>query len=156
MEKEKEVSTELSRLKSEGNMNDYTKLSEKWKKQKEKEFLKSKTFLLKQEKVFFISFYILFNLAEDVNTERKMIKKGLLNMLTACLQPIHTSIELVELVLRFLKKVSIYEENKNLLKTDLNIIELLLKYISCSSENIIKMTLRLLFNLSFDKVSRCF
>jgi hypothetical protein len=68
-------------------------------------------------------------------------------VLTVVLQPIHTSIGLIELVLRFLKKVSVYEENKNLLKNELNILDLLLKYITYSSESIIKMTLRLLFNL---------
>jgi hypothetical protein len=43
-------------------------------------------FFLKPEKSLFISFYILLNLAEDVNTERKMIKKGLLNIcVNSCL-----------------------------------------------------------------------
>lgn len=152
LDRENEIQQELARLKEEKSKEDFPKYIEKYNRIREKEAVKNKAFVKKQDKVFFIGFYILLNLAEDVTTERKMIKKGLLQMLIAMLS--HNSEELLELVLRFLKKLSIYEENKDALK-DLNIVEQLGKFLSCSSETLIKMVLRLLFNLSFDKVSHC-
>lgn len=39
---------------------------------------KHKKQVLKQDKVLFTAFYILLNLAEDLNVERKMIKKDII------------------------------------------------------------------------------
>lgn len=137
------------------NSSKYAKVLEKQKKQREKENVKNKQFYHKQQKVFFIAFYILINLAEDTIVERKMMKKGLLQQLFAVLLSKNhdTSAELMELILRFLKKLSIYEENKDIMK-EMKIIPLLMKFLTCNHDTIIKITLRLLFNLSFDKDCR--
>ena len=51
---------------------------EKLKYKLETDALKHKKQILKQDKVLFVAFYILLNLAEDVNVERKMIKKDII------------------------------------------------------------------------------
>lgn len=107
----------------------------------------------KQDKLFFISFYILINLAEDINTEKKMLKKSLISYLVDMLD--HKYEDLLILTLTFLKKLSIYEENKEELKS-FKIIEKLYKFLSCSSFQLTFIVLRLLFNLSFDKVMLSF
>lgn len=103
----------------------------------------------KQDKLFFVAFYILINLAEDIGTEKKMLKKSLISYLVDMLD--HKYEDLLILSLTFLKKLSIYEENKEELK-NYKIIEKLYKFLACSSFQITFIVLRLLFNLSFDKV----
>ena len=51
---------------------------EKIKAKLEADMLKHKKQVLKQDKVLFVAFYILLNLAEDVSVERKMIKKDII------------------------------------------------------------------------------
>jgi hypothetical protein len=46
-----------------------------------KETAKNRRLSKKQDKVFFVAFYILLNLAEDISTERKMVKKSLIETL---------------------------------------------------------------------------
>ena len=36
-------------------------------------------FVFPQDRVLFVAFYVLLNLAEDVTVERKMVKKGLID-----------------------------------------------------------------------------
>lgn len=50
---------------------------DKLKAKLEADLTKHKKQGLKQDKVLFVAFYILLNLAEDVNVERKMIKKDI-------------------------------------------------------------------------------
>jgi hypothetical protein len=102
----------------------------------------------KQSKVLFVSFYILLNLAEDPTTERKMIKRGLLDSLLTLIDS-RTSSDLLLLTISFIKKLSLYEENKNYLKSK-GIIFKLSKFLPCSSQPLMALTLRLIFNLSFD------
>ena len=101
----------------------------------------------KQEKIFFVGFYILLNLAEDISVERKMVKKGLIDNLMLAAE--RNSSDLLVLTVTFLKKLSVFEENKNVLKQK-NILQLLSKFIPCSSQPLMNITLRLIFNLSFD------
>jgi hypothetical protein len=130
---------------------EYLQFIEKLKKQREKEIYKEQQFAYKQDKLFFVGFYILLNLAEDVIVERKMMKKGLLNMLLSLLQQ-RSFEDLLILIVTFLKKLSMFEENKNLMKEQ-NVIEIVSKILTCSSQPLINITLRLLFNLSFDRVN---
>ena len=58
--------------------------------------------------------------------------------------------DLLILTVTFLKKLSLIEENKNAMKEN-GIVEKLIRFIPCSSKNLVMITLRLLFNLSFDK-----
>lgn len=101
----------------------------------------------KQEKVFFVGFYVLLNLAEDVAVERKMVKKGLIESLLLAAD--RSSSDLLVLVVTFMKKLSVFEENKNIFKAK-NILHLLAKFIPCSSQPLMNISLRLIFNLSFD------
>lgn len=147
-EREKDYESELSKHK--GDLLEYPRILEKVRKLREKDAIKDAQFVKKQDKLLYVAFYILINLAEDINVEKKMIKKNLIQMLLSMLS--HSSFsDLLVLTLTFLKKLTIYEENKNSLK-DLNIIDSLTKLLSCNSPAIVISTLRLLFNLSFDKV----
>lgn len=61
--------------------------------------------------------------------------------------------DLVILTLGFLKKLCVFEENKDTL-VELAAIEKLIRYVRCDHEKTIQMTLKLLFNLSFDQALR--
>ena len=104
-----------------------------------------------QNKVFFVGFYILLNLADDVNVEKKMVKKDLLQQLDAVL--CRSSSDLLSLSLNFLKKLSIFEENKDVLR-NMSIVSKLSKFIQCSYPALTIDALKLLFNLSFDTAIR--
>ena len=58
-----------------------------------------------------VCLYLLLNLAEDVKTEEKMRRKGVLPLLCRCLE--RDSADLLLLVVTFLKKLSVYVENKD-------------------------------------------
>lgn len=85
------------------DLNEYSSVVEKVRKAREKEATKQKVFIRKQDKVLFVAFYILLNLAEDVTVERKMIKKGLVASLTAMLN--RTFEDLLILSVTFMKKL---------------------------------------------------
>lgn len=107
----------------------------------------------RQERLLLVCFHVLLNLAEDPNSERKMRKKGLIPMLTGMLD--RTSPRLLTVVLLFLKKLSIFRENKNEM-TGLGLIPRLVPKLSARSGdlNLLNLTIRLLFNLSFDASAR--
>ena len=67
--------------------------------------------IFKQDKMFYISFSILLNLAEETKIERKMIKKNMVGLLVRMLE--RNDFQLLIIVLLFLKKLSIISENKN-------------------------------------------
>lgn len=57
--------------------------------------------------------------------------------------------DLLFIVLNFLKKLSIFGDNKNEMR-DAGIIEKLNRFIPCNNQLLLQIALRLLFNLSFD------
>lgn len=61
--------------------------------------------------------------------------------------------ELVILTLAFLKKLSIFEENKDAM-VELAVVEKLVRYVRCNHDKTVQMALKLLFNLSFDPALR--
>lgn len=61
--------------------------------------------------------------------------------------------DLLFIVLNFLKKLSIFGENKNEMK-ELGIIVKLTRFIPCNNQLLLQIALRLLFNISFDEVVR--
>ena len=63
-----------------------------------------------------MSFYLLLNLAEDLKVEMKMKNKGVIKMLISTLN--RDNFELLILVVSFLKKLSIFVENKNEMVSD--------------------------------------
>jgi hypothetical protein len=58
-----------------------------------------------------VAFYLLLNLAEDIKVEIKMVNKKIVELLIKTLE--RTNPELLILVVSFLKKLSIFIENKS-------------------------------------------
>lgn len=61
--------------------------------------------------------------------------------------------DLLFIVLNFLKKLSIFGDNKSEMK-DLGVIDKLNRFIPCNNQLLLQVALRLLFNLSFDEEIR--
>ncbi|XP_075038840.1 kinesin-associated protein 3 [Mixophyes fleayi] len=117
------------------------------KKDYEKTYKKYQGLLVKQEQLLRVALYLLLNLAEDTRTELKMRNKNIVHMLVKALD--RDNFELLILVVSFLKKLSIFLENKNDM-AEMDIIEKLSKMVPCDHEDLLNITLRLLLNLSFD------
>ncbi|XP_078263695.1 kinesin-associated protein 3a isoform X2 [Rhinoraja longicauda] len=117
------------------------------KKDYEKTYKKYQGLVIKQEQLLRVAYYLLLNLAEDTRTELKMRNKNIVHMLVKSLD--RENFELLILVMSFLKKLSVFVENKNDM-VELNIIEKLTKLVPCDHEDLLNITLRLLLNLSFD------
>ncbi|CAH8616748.1 unnamed protein product [Schistosoma mattheei] len=117
----------------------------------ETSFLKYKSLVRKQEQLFRVSFYLLLNISEDINVEIKMHNKGIVSMICKCLN--RDNFELLILLVSFLKKLSIFSENKDeMLKN--GIIDRLSKILCRPEEDLVNLCLRLLYNLSFDTSAR--
>ncbi|MGH0172184.1 UNVERIFIED_CONTAM: hypothetical protein FKN15_062731 [Acipenser sinensis] len=117
------------------------------KKDYEKTYKKYQGLVVKQEQLLRVALYLLLNLAEDTRTELKMRNKNIVHMLVKTLN--RDNFELLILVVSFLKKLSIFMENKNDM-AEMDIIEKLAKLVPCEHEDLLNITLRLLLNLSFD------
>ncbi|XP_071948132.1 kinesin-associated protein 3-like [Antedon mediterranea] len=117
----------------------------------DRSYRKYQSLLKKQEQLLRVSFYLLLNLAEETKVEMKMKNKGILGMLIRTLE--RENMELLILVVSFLKKLSIYVENKEEMR-EKHIIEKLGGIIPCDHEDLLNITLRLLLNLSFDSEMR--
>lgn len=72
---------------------------------------KYKSRLKRQDQLLFLAFHLLLNLAQDFTLEVKMVKRGIISSLMMMLE--RPSSDLVLCVVTFLKKLSIFEENKN-------------------------------------------
>lgn len=105
----------------------------------------------KQEKVLFVAFHLLLNLAEDLQIERKMKNRKVIFLLMAMLE--RNNPDLLFIVLNFIKKLSIFGENKNEMKEN-GIIEKLNRFIPCNNTLLLQIALKTLFNLSFDQEIR--
>uniref|UniRef100_A0A8C5HJ00 Kinesin-associated protein 3-like n=1 Tax=Gouania willdenowi TaxID=441366 RepID=A0A8C5HJ00_GOUWI len=103
--------------------------------------------LAKQEQLLRVSLYLLLNLAEDTRTELKMRNKNIVGLLVKVLE--RDDEELLVLVVSFLKKLSIFLENKNDM-AEVDTVERLARLVPCEHEDLLNLTLRLLLNLSFD------
>uniref|UniRef100_A0A8C2ILE7 Kinesin-associated protein 3 n=1 Tax=Cyprinus carpio TaxID=7962 RepID=A0A8C2ILE7_CYPCA len=101
-------------------------------KEYEKALKKYHGLLTKQEQLLRVALYLLLNLSEDTRTELKMRNKNIVHLLVKTLD--RDSEELLVLVVSFLKKLSIFLENKNDMGLDpLNIGKLVtLIRIECS------------------------
>ncbi|XP_066518072.1 kinesin-associated protein 3b isoform X2 [Hoplias malabaricus] len=117
------------------------------KKEQEKAYKKYQSLLVKQEQLLRVALYLLLNLAEDTRTELKMRNKNIVHLLVKMLE--RDNKELLVLVVSFLKKLSIFLENKNDM-AEMDTVEKLAHLVPCEHEDLMNMTLRLLLNLSFD------
>ncbi|KAK3239306.1 Adenylyl-sulfate kinase (APS kinase) [Cymbomonas tetramitiformis] len=105
----------------------------------------------KQDKLVYYCLYLLLNLAEDVAIERKMKKRNIVLYLVSVLD--RKNVELLILAVTFLKKLSIYKENKDKMQS-CGIIQKLAKFVPVGNDVLQNATLRLLLNLSFDASMR--
>ena len=77
----------------------------------EKSLKKFQSMIIKQNQFLQIAFFLLFNLSEDQKIEIKMVNKGVILFLIKCLDRENCK-DLIILVIQFLKKLSIFAENK--------------------------------------------
>ena len=113
--------------------------------------LSTKYEIKKQEKVLFVAFHLLLNLAEYLQIERKMKNRQVISLLMVMLE--RNNPDLLLIFLNFLKKLSIFGENKNEMREQ-GIIENLNRFIPCNNTLLLQIALRTLFNLSFDQEVR--
>ncbi|KAG7401244.1 Kinesin-associated protein 3 [Phytophthora boehmeriae] len=117
----------------------------------DREKKRNKKRMKKQDQLLYVCFSVLLNLAEDIHTERKMVKRKIVLFLTQLLDRVTP--DLVILTITFLKKLSIFEENKDAM-VELAVVEKLVRYVNCNHDKTIQTALKLLFNLSFDPALR--
>jgi hypothetical protein len=117
------------------------------KAQYEKARKKYQQVIKKQETLLRVTLYLLLNLAEDLAVELKMRNRGIVPMLLTLLD--RKTPELVIMAVTFLKKLSVFVENKDDM-AEHNILKKLIRLIPHEHEILLNMTLRLLLNLSFD------
>lgn len=117
----------------------------------EKEVKKLNKMILKQDKVLYVSFNILLNLANEYKIEKKMAKRNIVGLLVRMLE--RNNGDLLVTTLYFLKKLSIIGENKDQMVEE-GIIERMPRFFKQKNESLMQLALRLLINLSFDKKAR--
>lgn len=66
-------------------MSTYPAVLDKVRRRREKDAAKHSLLVRKQDKLLFVGFYILLNLAEDMTVEKKMVKKQLIPSLAVTL-----------------------------------------------------------------------
>jgi hypothetical protein len=93
------------------------------------------------------------NLAEDISIEVKMIKKDIVRHLISMLD--RQTPELLILVITFLRKLSVFKENKDEMLVHSEILAgKLEKLLESSNKPLQSLTLRLILNLSHDTTFR--
>eukprot|EP00656_Telonema_subtile_P049943 TRINITY_DN6335_c0_g1_i2.p1 TRINITY_DN6335_c0_g1~~TRINITY_DN6335_c0_g1_i2.p1 ORF type:complete len:692 (-),score=245.79 TRINITY_DN6335_c0_g1_i2:174-2249(-) len=103
---------------------------------------------MRQERLLAVCFNVLLNVAEDVSIEKKMKKRGICSYLCQMLE--RTNLELLLVSLMFLKKLSIFKENIVQMKEN-TIVSKLNRFLSPGqNDGLMHLSLRLMFNLSFD------
>lgn len=106
-----------------------------------------RTLIKKQEQLLRVAFYLLLNLAENAQVEEKMARKNIIGLLMKAME--RENDELQVLVVTFLKKLVIVQDNKDQM-VEMGVVERLPKLLQSSNADLIYITLKLLFNLSFD------
>ncbi|XP_062138534.1 kinesin-associated protein 3 [Drosophila sulfurigaster albostrigata] len=106
-----------------------------------------KMFAKKQEQLLRVAFYLLLNMAENVKLEEKMRRKNIVKMLVKALD--RQNIDLLMLASTFLKKLCIVGDNKDEM-SNLNIVAKLPRLFQNAHTDLVQVTLKLVFNLSFD------
>lgn len=109
---------------------------------------KLKTLSKRQEQLLRVAFYMLLNIADNIKVEEKMHKKDIVGLLIGAMER-HSNIDLLILIVSFLQKLSIFVENKNAMASK-SIIEKLAPLLDSPNADLVNVTLKLLFNLTFD------
>eukprot|EP00040_Diaphanoeca_grandis_P026391 m.147705 g.147705 ORF g.147705 m.147705 type:complete len:748 (+) comp30555_c0_seq2:224-2467(+) len=103
----------------------------------------------KQESLLYVAVHLLLNLAEDTRVQIKMKNKNIVQDLIKLLD--RDNVEFLELIVNFLKKLSIFAENKDEMK-EADIVKKLVRLVNSPPDEMLsKVTLGLLLNLSFDR-----
>lgn len=106
----------------------------------------------RQEQLLRVAFYLLLNIADNIKVEEKMHKKDIVGLLIGAIER-HSNIDLLILIVSFLQKLSIFVENKNAMASK-GIIEKLSELLDSNNADLVNVTLKLLFNLTFDSKLR--
>ncbi|XP_050309550.1 kinesin-associated protein 3 [Anthonomus grandis grandis] len=117
----------------------------------EQKLKRFRTLVKKQEHLLRVAYYLLLNIAEDENVEEKMSKRNIAGLLIKALD--RNNDDLLILVVTFLKKLSIMQCNKDIM-ANCNLVDKLPKLLNSRSADLVHLTLKLLFNLSFDNKIR--
>lgn len=91
------------------------------------------------------------NLAEDLQIEKKMVSRGIIKLLIMMME--RNNPDLLYIVLNFLKKLSIFGDNKNEMKEH-KIVDKLNRFVPCAHQLLLQIALRLMYNLTFDQELR--
>lgn len=101
----------------------------------------------KQDRILKLSFYILSHLAEDLKVEYKMVKKDIVTVVMSQLN--RRELQLILLLLTFLKKLSIFQINKDTMVKN-GILEKISPFLKIKNANLLEVNIQLIYNLSFD------
>lgn len=112
---------------------------------------KHKIQLNRQNKLMLVALMSLHNLAEEVSIEKKMVNRKMPQLLTQVLDRNHE--ELVLVALQFIKKLSVFEENKEQMSTP-DVLSRLVQLASHENVRVALLALRVLYNFSFDEIIR--
>ncbi|KAK0415232.1 hypothetical protein QR680_011840 [Steinernema hermaphroditum] len=108
--------------------------------------------IAKQDRLVAACLQILLHLSTDTKVEFKMVNRGLVHMLTSCLD--HTSApNLLLVTVAFLLKLSAFLENKDAMALT-NVVEKCVPLFNIKNRELNGLIVRLMFNLSFDSVLR--
>ncbi|XP_028966834.1 kinesin-associated protein 3 [Galendromus occidentalis] len=108
--------------------------------------------LRKQDTMLTAAFSLLLNMTSDPKNEMRIVNKGIVPLLTSCLD--RKSRPLLLVVLTFLVKLSAYKENiEDIAQTAA--LDKICQIIPSEETEIATMTLKLIHNLSFNADTRC-
>lgn len=112
---------------------------------------KYKIQVTRQSRLMHVCLMILLNLAEDIAIEKKMVNRKMPLLLTQLLERTHEDLLLA--TLQFLKKLSVFEENKEQISAPATLAQLV-QLAQHPNVRIALLALRLLYNLSFTESIR--
>mmetsp|Transcript_64446 Transcript_64446/g.153803 ORF Transcript_64446/g.153803 Transcript_64446/m.153803 type:complete len:827 (+) Transcript_64446:133-2613(+) len=127
-------------------------LSAEDKKQLAKDEKRYKLQLAKQNKLMLVCQMMLLNLAEDAAIEKKMVNRKMPVLLVQLLD--RTTDDVLIVALQFLKKLAIFEDNKDVIAQQPEALTRLVQLVSNQNVRVALLVLRTLYNLSFDEAVR--
>mmetsp|Transcript_113025 Transcript_113025/g.364968 ORF Transcript_113025/g.364968 Transcript_113025/m.364968 type:complete len:790 (+) Transcript_113025:67-2436(+) len=112
---------------------------------------KYKLQISRQSKLMHVCVMALLNLAEEISIERKMVNRKMPALLVQLVQ--RDCEDLLITTLQFLKKLSVFEENKEKMRETVT-LERLVLLAQHPNPNVASLALRVVYNLSFDESVR--